>query len=75
MGRLMVEAGIRGSRCRSLRRRGGLIGTALWFTRPPSKKQQRPGVVRALLVYHRVGGARGVLGLGLIDVARLPAVA
>jgi hypothetical protein len=53
---------------------GGLIGAALWFVRPESKKDQRPGVVRALLVGFAVAVLAVYVGLGLIDVAHFPQV-
>ena len=51
MESLLVEAGIRGVAVPlTAAAAGGLIGAALWFTRPDSKKDQHPGVVRAMLV-------------------------
>src|ERR1700754_4754273 len=56
MDSLMVEAGIRGVAVPLIAAAaGGLIGAALWFTRPPSQAQQRPWLVRL---------ARGVLAGG-----------
>ena len=57
MNGLFVEAGIRGmavpltAACV-----GGLIGTALWFTRPPNKKDQHRSFVRADPRRLRTGG-------------------
>ncbi len=46
MESLIVEAGIRGFAVPlTAAAAGGLIGAALWFTRPPSKEHQHPGVV------------------------------
>lgn len=75
MESLLVEAGIRGVAVPLIAAAaGGLIGAALWFTRPASKKDQRPGVVRFMLI----GFASSVLvvyvALGLIDVAHFPQV-
>jgi RsiW-degrading membrane proteinase PrsW (M82 family) len=73
MESLMVEAGIRGVAVPlTAAAAGGLIGAALWFTRPPSKEHQHPGVVRLILVSFAVGVLAVYLGLGLIDVARFP---
>lgn len=75
MESLLVEAGIRGLAAPSIAAAaGGLIGAALWFTRPPSKRDQRPGVVRALLTGFAVAVLGVYLALGLIDVARFPQV-
>ena len=72
---LLVEAGIRGVAVPlTAAAAGGLIGAALWFTRPPSKEKQHPGVVRALLVFFAVAVLVVYVGLGLIDVAHFPQV-
>lgn len=72
---LIVEAGIRGVAVPlTAAAAGGLIGAALWFKRPPSKEKQRPGLVRALLVFFAVAVLAVYLGLGLIDVAHFPQV-
>lgn len=70
---LIVEAGIRGVAVPlTAAAVGGLIGAALWFTRPPSKAHQHPGYVRAALA----GFAAAVVGvyaaLGLVDVTHIP---
>ncbi|PEG40484.1 zinc ribbon domain-containing protein [Mycolicibacterium agri] len=70
---LIVEAGIRGIAVPlTAAAVGGLIGAALWFTRPPSKAHQHPGYVRAALA----GFAAAVVGvyalLGIIDVTHIP---
>ena len=73
MDSLIVEAGIRGVAVPlTAAAAGGLIGAALWFTRPPSKEKQHPGLVRALLVSFAVAVLAVYLGLGLIDVAHFP---
>jgi hypothetical protein len=75
MESLIVEAGIRGVAVPlTAAATGGLIGAALWFTRPASKKDQRPGVVRLILVSLAAAVLALYLGLGLIDVARFPQV-
>lgn len=51
---------------------GGLIGTALWFTRPPSKADQHTGVVRLLLAGAGLGVLVIYVSLGLIDVRAVP---
>ena len=73
MESLMVEAGIRGVAVPlTAAAAGGLIGAALWFTRPPSKEHQHPGVVRLVLVLFAVAVLAVYLALGLIDVAHFP---
>ena len=75
MDSLIVEAGIRGVAVPlTAAAAGGLIGAALWFTRPPSKENQHPGFVRALLVSFAVAVLAVYVGLGLIDVAHFPQV-
>jgi hypothetical protein len=75
MESLLVEAGIRGVAVPlTAAAAGGLIGAALWFTRPESKKDQRPGVVRAVLVSFAVAVLVVYVGLGLIDVSHVPQV-
>jgi hypothetical protein len=75
MESLIVEAGIRGVAVPlTAAAAGGLIGAALWFTRPASKKNRRPGLVRLLLVSFAVAVLVVYLGLGLIDVAHFPQV-
>lgn len=73
MESLIVEAGIRGIAIPLITAAaGGLIGAALWFTRPESKKNQHPGMVRLVLVALAAAILAVYLGLGLIDVARVP---
>ncbi|MCW2623413.1 zinc ribbon domain-containing protein [Mycobacterium sp.] len=75
MESLIVEAGIRGVAVPlTAAAAGGLIGAALWFTRPASKENQRQGLVRLLLVAFAVAVLVVYLGLGLIDVAHFPQV-
>ncbi len=72
---LLVEAGIRGVAVPVIAAAsGGLIGAALWFTRPASKKDQHPGMVRLVLVMLAAAVLAVYLTLGLIDVARFPQV-
>jgi len=73
MESLLVEAGIRGVAIPLITATaGGLIGAALWFTRPASKKNQHPGMVRLVLVALAAAILAVYLSLGLIDVARVP---
>lgn len=73
MESLLVEAGIRGLAAPlTAAAAGGLIGAALWFTRPPSKRDQRPLLVRAVLVGFAVAVLVVYVALGLIDVAHFP---
>jgi hypothetical protein len=75
MASLVVEAGIRGMAVPlTAAAAGGLIGTALWFTRPRSKEHQRAGLVRAVLISFAVAVLAVYLALGLIDVAHFPQV-
>ncbi|MCV7225494.1 zinc ribbon domain-containing protein [Mycolicibacterium komossense] len=70
---LLVEAGIRGvAMPLTAAAAGGLIGAALWFKRPPTKADQRPGVVRAVLAFFGVAVLVVYASLGLIDVANMP---
>ena len=70
---LLVEAGIRGVAvpvCATAV--GGLIGTALWFTRSPGKADRHTGLLRLLLT----GAGLAVLGIyvsmGMIDIRSVP---
>jgi hypothetical protein len=75
MASLLVEAGIRGVAVPLIAAAaGGLIGAALWFTRPDSKKKQHPGIVRLVLVALASAILAVFLSLGLIDIARFPQV-
>lgn len=70
---MFIEAGIRGLAVPiTAAAIGGLVGTALWFKRPPSKAHQHPGYVRFALALFAVA----VVGLftvpRLIDTAVMP---
>ncbi|MDR3661132.1 MAG: zinc ribbon domain-containing protein, partial [Mycobacterium sp.] len=70
---LMVEAGIRGLATPIISATvGGLIGAALWFTRPPNKAHQHRGYVRLTLTLIAVIVALVFALLGLIDMVQLP---
>ncbi|WP_415795826.1 zinc ribbon domain-containing protein [Mycolicibacterium frederiksbergense] len=70
---LLVEAGIRGiAMPLTAAAVGGLIGTALWFTRPPTKVTKNRGFVRGTLVAIALVVISVYAGLGLLDVARFP---
>ncbi len=72
---LIVEAGIRGiavpltAACV-----GGLIGAALWFTRPPSKVHQHANFVRVALAGFAAAVLAVYAALGLVDVAHIPQI-
>jgi hypothetical protein len=67
----IVEAGIRGIAVPLITAAtGGLIGAALWFTRPDSKKDHRPGLVRAVLVGFAVAILGLSIALGMVDLSR-----
>lgn len=69
---LLIEGAIRGFAMPIIAATvGGLIGAALWFTRPPNKAHQHRGYVRLILTATAV--IVGVLFalLGLIDAAQL----
>jgi hypothetical protein len=73
---LIVEAGIRGiavpltAACV-----GGLVGTALWFTRPSDRKLQGRNYIRIVIAGMAVVVIAMYAALGLIDVARVPQLA
>jgi hypothetical protein len=72
---LMVEAGIRGVAVPlTAAAVGGLVGAALWFTRPANKAHQHRNYVRMVLV----GIAAAVVALyaavGLVDIVRVPQI-
>lgn len=70
---LLVEAGIRGiAMPLTAAAVGGLIGTALWFTRPPTKVNKNRGFVRGTLIAIALVVMVVYAGLGLLDVARFP---
>jgi hypothetical protein len=70
---LMVEAGIRGiavpltAACV-----GGLIGAALWFTRPANKAHQHRNYVRVAIALIGLAVIGLYAAVGLIDVVRVP---
>lgn len=73
MSGLLIEAGIRGVAVPTTAAAvGGLIGAALWFTRPPNKVLVHRGFVRITLMLFAVGVMILYAGLGLIDIARFP---
>ncbi|VEG54194.1 Uncharacterised protein [Mycolicibacterium aurum] len=75
MDGLLVEAGIRGiAMPLTAAAVGGLIGTALWFTRPPTKVNTHRSFVRGILILIAVVVVAVYAGLGLVDVARLPQI-
>lgn len=70
---LLVEAGIRGiAMPLTAAAVGGLVGTALWFTRPPTKVNKNRGFVRGTLIAIASVVMAVYAGLGLLDVARFP---
>jgi hypothetical protein len=73
MDGLMVEAGIRGVAVPiTAAAVGGLMGTALWFTRPANKKHQHRNYVRLALALIALAVIALYAVLGLVDVARIP---
>jgi len=67
----LVEAGIRGIAVPLITAAtGGLIGASLWFTRPQTKKDHRPGVVRLVLVGFAVAILGLSIALGMVDLSR-----
>lgn len=73
MNGLIVEAGIRGIAVPiTAAAVGGLIGTALWFTRPENKKHLHRNYVRLAVSVFALVVLVLYAGLGLIDVARMP---
>lgn len=71
MDGLLVEAGIRGIAVPlTAAAVGGLIGTALWFTRPPTKVDKNRGFVGGTLILIALVVIAVYAGLGLVDVAR-----
>ena len=71
MDGLFVEAGIRGIAVPlTAAAVGGLIGTALWFTLPESKKDHHRNYVRITLSLFALAVMAMYAGLGLVDVAR-----
>ena len=72
---LLVEAGIRGIAVPvTAAAAGGIVGTALWFKRPPHKADITAGHVRLVLTLFAVVVLAMYAGPGLVDVAMLPQV-
>jgi hypothetical protein len=70
---LIVEAGIRGIAVPlTATAVGGLIGTALWFTRPESKADQHTRYIRVVLAGFAAAVVAVYAGLGLVDVSHVP---
>lgn len=70
---LLVEAGIRGlAMPLTAAAVSGLIGAAMWFTRPPTKADKHVGYVRLALFSFGFAVLAAYAALGLIDVARVP---
>jgi hypothetical protein len=70
---LIVEAGIRGIAVPlTAAAVGGLIGAALWFTRPANKVHQHPGYIRAAMAMVAAAVVAVYAALGLVDVAMVP---
>jgi hypothetical protein len=75
MAGLMVEAGIRGIAVPlTAASVGGLVGAALWFTRPANKVHQHRNYVRLTLALIVVAVFAMYAGAGLVDVARVPQI-
>ena len=69
----IIEAGIRGLAVPlTAAAVGGLVGAALWFTRPASKADQHTGYVRAVLALFAAAVIAVYAALGLVDVAGIP---
>ncbi len=72
MDGLVVEAGIRGLAVPlTAAAVGGLVGTALWFTRPENKKHQHPNFVYAALGGFALAVMAMYAAVGIVDIARL----
>jgi hypothetical protein len=70
---LIVEAGIRGIAVPLTSAAiGGLVGTALWFTRPASKADQHTRYIRVILAGFAAAIVAVYAGLGLVDVSHVP---
>ncbi|CRZ15897.1 zinc ribbon domain-containing protein [Mycolicibacterium neworleansense] len=73
MSGLIVEAGIRGVAVPlTAAAIGGLIGAALWFTRPATKVDKHVGYVRLVMFSCAFAVLIVYTALGLVDVARVP---
>jgi hypothetical protein len=70
---LIVEAGIRGVAVPlTAAAVGGLIGAALWFTRPPNKIHEHARSIRFVLAGFAVAVVIVYASLGVIDVTHIP---
>jgi hypothetical protein len=70
---LIVEAGIRGIAVPVTGAAvGGLIGAALWFTRPANKADQHTAYIRAVLALFAAAVIGVYAGLGVVDVSHVP---
>jgi hypothetical protein len=73
MSGLLVEAGIRGVAVPlTAAAIGGLIGAALWFTRPATKVDKHVGYVRLVMLSCGLSVLIIYAALGLVDVSRIP---
>ena len=69
----IIEAGIRGLAVPfTAAAVGGLVGAALWFTRPANKADQHTGYIRAVLALFAASVIAVYAALGLVDVAGFP---
>ncbi len=69
----IIEAGIRGLAVPlTAAAVGGLVGAALWFTRPASKADRHTGYIRAVLALFAAAVIAVYAALGLVDVAGIP---
>ncbi len=72
---LMIEAGIRGVAVPlTAASIGGLVGAALWFTRPANKADQNTGYVRVILALFAAAVLAVYVLPGVIDVAHVPQI-
>lgn len=72
---LIIEAGIRGIAVPvTAAAIGGLVGAALWFTRPASKADQHTGYIRAALALFAAAAVAVYAAPGLVDVAHVPQI-
>lgn len=70
---VLIEAGIRGvAMPLTATAVGGLVGTALWFTRPPAKAATNRVFVRGVVILIAVVAVIVYAGSGVADVARFP---
>ncbi len=75
IGSLLIEAGIRGVAVPLIAASiGGLVGAALWFTRPANKANQNTGYIRAVLALFAAAVLTVYVLPGVIDVAHVPQI-